>query len=194
MLLFPDVRFLKRLTYTFCFPYLFQVSRDEWFQLWEEYAKNPSNASEWQQDYMSVTFQLFDASGKFIILSVRRIMKKKTHWHALFPIPLEGSLNIYERIWKPRQTETFEIINDDQYKNIRSLFTKLWDIKFENMFSFYYWSIRFRFTYGIEFLEKFYFVELKIFLCELKYLSLFNPPTRWMLDLFGLSLHFYYLF
>ncbi|KAK1130168.1 hypothetical protein K0M31_018308 [Melipona bicolor] len=40
-----------------------QVSRDEWFELWEEYAKNPSNASEWQQDYMSVTFQLFDASG-----------------------------------------------------------------------------------------------------------------------------------
>lgn len=40
-----------------------QVSREEWFQLWEEYAKNPSNPSEWQEAYMSVTFQLFDASG-----------------------------------------------------------------------------------------------------------------------------------
>ncbi|XP_029047320.1 calexcitin-2 [Osmia bicornis bicornis] len=40
-----------------------QVSRDEWFSLWEEYAKNPSNPSEWQQTYMTLTFQLFDASG-----------------------------------------------------------------------------------------------------------------------------------
>lgn len=59
------------------FFYIFQVSREEWFQLWEEYAKNPSNPSEWQEAYMSVTFQLFDASGKFIIaLSFSENMKK----------------------------------------------------------------------------------------------------------------------
>lgn len=52
------------------FLFIFQVSREEWFQLWEEYAKNPSNPSEWQEAYMSVTFQLFDASGKFVMLSV----------------------------------------------------------------------------------------------------------------------------
>lgn len=40
-----------------------QVSREEWYQLWEGYAKDPSNPTEWQSAYMNVTFQLFDASG-----------------------------------------------------------------------------------------------------------------------------------
>ena len=129
----------KHLTHTFRFSCLFQVSRDEWFSLWEEYAKNPSNPSEWQQAYMSVTFQLFDASGKFIMLSVPRIMKK--NWDTLFPISSEISLNIYERISQPRHTETFKIINDDQYKNIRSLFTKSCDIEFQKYLRFLHTSI-----------------------------------------------------
>lgn len=40
-----------------------QVSREEWYSLWEEYAQNPSNPSDWQDTYMNLTFQLFDTSG-----------------------------------------------------------------------------------------------------------------------------------
>lgn len=69
----------------------FQVSREEWFQLWEEYAKNPSNPSEWQEAYMSVTFQLFDASGKFIIIIVPR-KYMKNNWNALLSKSLQDSL------------------------------------------------------------------------------------------------------
>lgn len=32
--------------------------------MWEEYAKNPAHALEWQQTYMNFMFDLEDSSGK----------------------------------------------------------------------------------------------------------------------------------
>lgn len=40
-----------------------QISRDEWYSMWEEYAKDPAHASEWQQTYMTFMFDLQDSSG-----------------------------------------------------------------------------------------------------------------------------------
>lgn len=40
-----------------------QVSVDEWSSMWDEYAKNPENALEWQTQYMRFMFDLEDASG-----------------------------------------------------------------------------------------------------------------------------------
>ncbi|XP_076644755.1 sarcoplasmic calcium-binding protein 2 [Halictus rubicundus] len=40
-----------------------QISRDEWYSLWEEYANDSANPSEWQETYMALMFQLFDVSG-----------------------------------------------------------------------------------------------------------------------------------
>ncbi|XP_033217466.1 calexcitin-2 [Belonocnema kinseyi] len=40
-----------------------QISRDEWYSMWEEYAKDPENAPEWQQIYMNFVFDLEDSSG-----------------------------------------------------------------------------------------------------------------------------------
>ncbi|XP_015600697.1 calexcitin-2 [Cephus cinctus] len=40
-----------------------QISRDEWYSMWEEYAKNPAKALEWQQVYMNFIFDLEDSSG-----------------------------------------------------------------------------------------------------------------------------------
>ncbi|XP_012260472.1 calexcitin-1 isoform X1 [Athalia rosae] len=39
-----------------------QVSREEWCSMWEEYAKDPSQALEWQQRYMNFIFDLEDTS------------------------------------------------------------------------------------------------------------------------------------
>lgn len=95
----------------------FQVSREEWFQLWEEYAKNPSNPSEWQEAYMSVTFQLFDASGKFIIIIVPR-----NNWNALLSKSLQDSLFTKE-FDSNSQTESFvQIINN---RSIQQKYSKL---------------------------------------------------------------------
>lgn len=33
--------------------------------MWEEYAKDPAHALEWQQTYMNFMFDLEDSSGKF---------------------------------------------------------------------------------------------------------------------------------
>ncbi|XP_058804134.1 calexcitin-2 [Phymastichus coffea] len=40
-----------------------QISRDEWYSMWEEYAKDPGHAVEWQQTYMNLVFDLEDTSG-----------------------------------------------------------------------------------------------------------------------------------
>lgn len=40
-----------------------QVSVEEWSSMWDEYAKNPENALEWQTQYMRFMFELEDASG-----------------------------------------------------------------------------------------------------------------------------------
>lgn len=34
--------------------------------MWEEYAKDPANALEWQQTYMNFMFDLEDSSGESI--------------------------------------------------------------------------------------------------------------------------------
>ncbi|XP_014616369.1 PREDICTED: calexcitin-2 [Polistes canadensis] len=40
-----------------------QISRDEWYSMWEDYAKDPANAHDWQQTYMKFMFDLEDSSG-----------------------------------------------------------------------------------------------------------------------------------
>ncbi|KAJ8676364.1 hypothetical protein QAD02_012151, partial [Eretmocerus hayati] len=40
-----------------------QVSREEWYSMWEDYAKDPDNAPEWQQIYMNLVFDIEDTSG-----------------------------------------------------------------------------------------------------------------------------------
>ncbi|KAL6265625.1 calexcitin-2 [Pogonomyrmex barbatus] len=40
-----------------------QISRDEWYSMWEDYAKDPAHALEWQQTYMNFMFDLEDSSG-----------------------------------------------------------------------------------------------------------------------------------
>jgi Ca2+-binding EF-hand superfamily protein len=40
-----------------------QVSVDEWCNMWDAYAKDPSAALEWQQRYMQFMFDLEDASN-----------------------------------------------------------------------------------------------------------------------------------
>jgi len=40
-----------------------QVSHEEWVSMWNEYAKNPDNALEWQNRYMNFMFELEDSSG-----------------------------------------------------------------------------------------------------------------------------------
>lgn len=59
----------SRCSITF-FIYALQISREEWYSLWEEYAKDPSNPSDWQDTYMNLSFQLFDASGKLVKPSI----------------------------------------------------------------------------------------------------------------------------
>lgn len=40
-----------------------EVSQDEWIALWDEFARNPSSAQEWQNLYCKFIFQLEDASN-----------------------------------------------------------------------------------------------------------------------------------
>lgn len=40
-----------------------QISREEWYSLWEDYGKNPAQPLEWQQTYMNFMFDLEDSSG-----------------------------------------------------------------------------------------------------------------------------------
>ncbi|XP_066589971.1 calexcitin-1 [Prorops nasuta] len=40
-----------------------QISREEWYSMWEEYAKDPAHALEWQHTYMNFMFDLEDSSG-----------------------------------------------------------------------------------------------------------------------------------
>ncbi|CAH2044337.1 unnamed protein product, partial [Iphiclides podalirius] len=40
-----------------------QVTAEEWVNMWEEYAKNPSAAADWQNQYCKFIYQLEDASG-----------------------------------------------------------------------------------------------------------------------------------
>nr|QHB21921.1 juvenile hormone diol kinase [Colaphellus bowringi] len=40
-----------------------QVSVEEWASMWDDYAKNPDNALEWQTQYLRFMFDLEDASG-----------------------------------------------------------------------------------------------------------------------------------
>ncbi|XP_065218819.1 calexcitin-2 [Planococcus citri] len=40
-----------------------QISLDEWCSMWEAFARNPENASEWQNSYMDLMFDIIDTSG-----------------------------------------------------------------------------------------------------------------------------------
>ncbi|XP_021936109.1 calexcitin-2 [Zootermopsis nevadensis] len=40
-----------------------QVSHEEWVSMWNDYAKNPEKALEWQNRYMNFMFDLEDSSG-----------------------------------------------------------------------------------------------------------------------------------
>ncbi|XP_014204819.1 calexcitin-2 [Copidosoma floridanum] len=40
-----------------------QITREEWYSMWEEYVKSPDNAVEWQQTYMNLVFDIEDVSG-----------------------------------------------------------------------------------------------------------------------------------
>lgn len=40
-----------------------QVSKDEWISMWDDFAKNPSGALEWQNLYCKFIFELEDASN-----------------------------------------------------------------------------------------------------------------------------------
>ncbi|CAG4942933.1 unnamed protein product [Parnassius apollo] len=40
-----------------------EVTADEWVSMWEAYAKNPSSAQDWQNQYCKFTFNLEDATG-----------------------------------------------------------------------------------------------------------------------------------
>lgn len=42
-----------------------QISREEWYMMWEDYAKNPDNPPEWQNVYMNFVFDLEDTSGNY---------------------------------------------------------------------------------------------------------------------------------
>jgi len=42
--------------------WLFQVSVDEWCNMWDAYAKDPSSVMDWQNAYMNFMFDLEDAS------------------------------------------------------------------------------------------------------------------------------------
>lgn len=42
---------------------MIKVSVDEWASMWDEYAKNPDNALDWQTQYLKFMFDLEDASG-----------------------------------------------------------------------------------------------------------------------------------
>lgn len=41
-----------------------QVSHEEWVSMWNDYAKNPGKALDWQNGYMNFMFDLEDSSGK----------------------------------------------------------------------------------------------------------------------------------
>jgi hypothetical protein len=41
-----------------------QVSHEEWVSMWNDYAKNPDKALDWQNRYMNFMFDLEDSSGK----------------------------------------------------------------------------------------------------------------------------------
>lgn len=43
---------------------LVQVSHEEWVSMWNDYAKNPDSALDWQNRYMNFMFELEDSSGK----------------------------------------------------------------------------------------------------------------------------------
>ncbi|CAB0028714.1 unnamed protein product [Trichogramma brassicae] len=40
-----------------------QISREEWYSMWDEFAKNPENPLEWQRTYMDLVFDVEDVSG-----------------------------------------------------------------------------------------------------------------------------------
>ncbi|XKL66491.1 hypothetical protein PGB90_009911 [Kerria lacca] len=40
-----------------------QVSLDEWCSMWEAFARNPESASDWQNTYMDLMFDIIDTSG-----------------------------------------------------------------------------------------------------------------------------------
>lgn len=44
------------------YSWLFQVSVDEWCNMWDAYAKDPSSVMDWQNAYMNFMFDLEDAS------------------------------------------------------------------------------------------------------------------------------------
>jgi ACT domain-containing protein len=54
-----------------------QISRDEWYSMWEEYAKDPEHAVEWQQTYMNLVFDLEDISGELTAILRRLALADK---------------------------------------------------------------------------------------------------------------------
>ncbi|XP_049876442.1 calexcitin-2-like [Pectinophora gossypiella] len=79
------------------------INAEEWVKLWDEYAKNPSAAAEWQQLYCKCVFQLEDASNDGAIDA-----NEYANVYESFGLDKNQSLEAFKKMAKGKDTINWE--------------------------------------------------------------------------------------
>ncbi|CAH1639371.1 unnamed protein product [Spodoptera littoralis] len=79
-----------------------EISQDEWIEMWDQYAKNPSAAAEWQNLYCKFIFELEDASNDGAI-----DVEEFSSVYVSFGLDKEESVEAFHKMAKGKQTVSF---------------------------------------------------------------------------------------
>lgn len=79
-----------------------EVSQDEWISLWDEFAKNPASAQEWQKLYCKFIFQLEDASNDGAI-----DVDEFASVYVSFGLDKQESIEAFHKISKGKESVTW---------------------------------------------------------------------------------------
>lgn len=80
-----------------------EVSKEEWIEMWDQYAQNPANAADWQSLYCKFIFQLEDASNDGAIDE-----EEFSSVYSSFGLDKQESIEAFHRMAKGKKEVNFE--------------------------------------------------------------------------------------
>ncbi|KAF9413071.1 hypothetical protein HW555_008591 [Spodoptera exigua] len=79
-----------------------EISQDEWIEMWDQFAKNPAAAAEWQNLYCKFIFELEDASNDGAI-----DVEEFSSVYVSFGLDKQESVEAFHKMAKGKQTVSF---------------------------------------------------------------------------------------
>ncbi|KAJ8712615.1 hypothetical protein PYW07_005457 [Mythimna separata] len=80
-----------------------EISQDEWIEMWDQFAQNPSAAANWQSLYCKFIFELEDAANDGAI-----DVEEFSSVYESFGLDKQESIEAFQKMAKGKETVSFE--------------------------------------------------------------------------------------